>query len=839
MNRPDRPLGCSHLIRLAGLPVDVWTDAGSPEFFREVRELNETSEYYLRLGVEFADSLGTKLVSQPWLSREDRGLVLAVRRKAHKGITLKERESSRLANLLEHSPDESVRELAQQFVRFCNAEQSLTKQQQHLSSELPVAQSRVIGYACSRIDASNSGIEALIKQTYSTAPTSHASTQKQGAVTNRAHHHARYAIQMITRGATKSNPRGWLGHVAVLPVLPGFDRYSSLTAQPRFAIELTNNVHYERYNAWRPALEQERPDLHVSLSALHWIRDEHVEFLVSDPLNPSRMVEVTMKRSELLKSICDCLAGGAVPLSELHSALTDGDPEQRQLLNRFLEHLTDTGVLQISVSPESSVFNVDFEKEQDGVEEFKTDSNRQDSVYIDVYRECTGGLSRTACLRLQQLCAQTLRILQLITADQAKPTVSAAVAANKTLPLLDVLKGVLEDETRAHVPWRSPSAWPQPDRQDSGYARLVSWLKAQSFKDEPINISSAVLDQCGAERGDIEWPLDCLLRVADAQAPYLAVLDQIFPAGTMDARFISALRGFGQNVSQADYYSQFLRAVEANTGYKFVEILAPPLSERAANAVRRPIYTRAWTGDPDIRPYWTSAGELPEYINLSEIELRFGTRLHAETPAGPIWPIYHATRSPLPPWSSVFELLMASAPQVFSWKPLRLYQSLDLFPERVFMPRVTIEDELVLCCAQWRITTAELWDSAADDFSKVRALERLRRRRGMPRFVFLSAKGSVRPIACDLENLESILLIEKLTRPDAQLIATEMLPAPDQLLVQDGNSPRRFVSELLLRLPCDESPLEMAARVSSRISLDSIPWFSASPHTPAADLRVS
>jgi hypothetical protein len=802
MNRSNHTLGCSHLIRLAGVSVDVWTDAGSPEFFRKVRELNESSEYYLRLGIEFAESLGTKLVSQKWLSREDRGLVLAIRRKTHKGVTLKERETSQLANLLEHGPDGSVRELAQQFVRFSNAEQSLIKQKQNLISELPGAQSRMISYARSRINGINSGIETLVRQTYSTAPISHASTKKTGAVTNRAHHHARHAMQMITRAATKSNPRGWFGHVAVLPMLLSFDRHSSITAQPRFAIELTNNVHYERYNAWRAALEQQRSDLHVSLSALHWIRDEHVEFLVSDPLNPSRLVEVTMKKSELLKSICDTLGDGAAPLSELHSVLTDGDPEQQQLLNGFIEHLTDTGVLQISVPLETSSFNVDLEKGTDGAEESQNDNNPQGSGYVDVYRECSGGLARAACRRLQQLCIQTLRMLQLITIDQTNP-VFHAIPTNKTRPLLSVLRGMLEDETRATASWRSPSAWPQPNRQDSGYARIVSWLKTQSFTDKPINISSALLDQCGAERGDVEWPVDCLLRVADAQAPYLAVLDQIFPAGTMDARFITALRSFGQNVSHADYYSQFLRAVESNTRYRFVEILAPPLSERAANAVRRPIYTRAWTGDPDIRPYWPNASELPEYINLSEIELRFGTRLHAETPAGPIWPIYHATRSPLPPWSSVFELLMASAPQVFSWTPLRLYQSLDLFPDRVFMPRITIEDELVLCCAQWRITADELWDSAADDFSKVRALERLRRRRGMPRFVFLSTSGSIRPIACDLENLESVWLIEKLTRPDAQLIAMEMLPAPDQLLVRDCNSPRRFVSELLLRLPCD------------------------------------
>jgi hypothetical protein len=155
-----------------------------------------------------------------------------------------------------------------------------------------------------------------------------------------------------------------------------------------------------------------------------------------------------------------------------------------------------------------------------------------------------------------------------------------------------------------------------------------------------------------------------------------------------------------------------------------------------------------------------------------------------------------------------------------NWIPRKLYQSFELSPDRAFMPRITIEDELILSCAQWRITAAELWDSAADDLSKVRALEQIRRRRGLPRFVFLSTSRSVRPVACDLENLESIALIEKLTRPDAQLIAMEMLPAPDQLMVRDGDSPRRFVSELLLRLPCDESPLEMAERVASKISLD-------------------
>jgi hypothetical protein len=81
----------------------------------------------------------------------------------------------------------------------------------------------------------------------------------------------------------------------------------------------------------------------------------------------------------------------------------------------------------------------------------------------------------------------------------------------------------------------------------------------------------------------------------------------------------------------------------------------------------------------------------------------------------------------------------------------------------------------------------------------------------------MSAWGGGKPTPCDLESIRSIRAIGRLAATSEELCIVEMLPAPDHLPVSDlaHESGDRLVSALMLRLPCDESPAAMAARVAA------------------------
>ncbi|HEU0116921.1 MAG TPA: lantibiotic dehydratase, partial [Thermomicrobiales bacterium] len=155
------------------------------------------------------------------------------------------------------------------------------------------------------------------------------------------------------------------------------------------------------------------------------------------------------------------------------------------------------------------------------------------------------------------------------------------------------------------------------------------------------------------------------------------------------------------------------------------------------------------------------------------------------------------------------------------WTSRRLSHSLDALPQRDFMPRVTASAGLTLSCAQWRIGPAQLWDTSSNTLSKARALERARRRLRLPRWVFVSRDSQHKPVPCDLESLRAIRTIERAGLAEGSaLVFVEMLPDPDDLLVADDahHHGDRLVSEILLRLPCDESPQAMAARLAPELA---------------------
>ncbi len=570
------------------------------------------------------------------------------------------------------------------------------------------------------------------------------------------------------------------------------------------------------------------------------------------------MRDLRLRRTGLLDVIRAALQFGPMPLGQLEATLLPAPDERRRgVLRAFLGHLTGLGVLQVSMPPQSrfdlwrplpSAGSTNGSAQPSSAQSSSAQSSRVqssrvqsstvevrdgDAQYVDVYRQAITPLPHAACQRLQEHVLQVVRVLALIDADTPEGERHALPEeiTEAPRPVLDLVAQRLRadekshdekshgDDTATERHRHHHHGWPPARTDGSGYARLLEWIAARIGAGEDVDISDALLDQLGAPEPALDWPLDCVLRVLRAGAGPVAVLDQLGGAGVLDARFASGLSELHGEVAQVTAYHEFLHRLEERAGIPFVELLSPPLSDRAANAVRRPLYPRAWTGDADLSTYCQlPKGARPRYVPLDAITLRRrGARVVAEVVGQQIWPVYHATRSPMPPWNLLHRLLLGASPSVLRWaRPLGC--SLQALGERTGMPRITIGGALVLSCAQWHITRDQLWDLDSPVLTKARALEQLRRSLELPRWVFVANHPGGKPLPCDLESLRAIRTLERTAAQAAQdgMALEEMLPAPDQLVVADqAHLPGdQLASELVLRLPCDESPTAMAARLA-------------------------
>ena len=359
-----------------------------------------------------------------------------------------------------------------------------------------------------------------------------------------------------------------------------------------------------------------------------------------------------------------------------------------------------------------------------------------------------------------------------------------------------------------------------PGSSSSGFDRLVSTIAERAGHAGELVIDSSLLDECDAPDGALTWPVDCLVRVPAQGAGFTAVLDELLPAGMLDARFVDTLVDIHGIVPHMEAYRAFLRQLEQLTRILFVELLLPPLQDGAANAVRRPVYTSAWTGDPHTAAYLRSDTDPGRYIPLNAIRIRrIDGRLRADVDGQRIWPVYHATRSFSPPWDRLARVLLATAPLDLPWDFKRMIHSLTRLPGQPAVPRVSVGGGIILSPAQWRVSPDYLWDKDAPATAKIRALIRLRDRYSLPRWVYLDRGNNKPPVPCDLESIHAIRTIERCTTGNAPVNVIEMLPAPNQFLVIDRahSSGDRLAAQLHLRFPCDESASAMAARVAPAV----------------------
>lgn len=816
--------GAGALLRVAGLPMRLWVEAGCPDLFGQLGELDELDREYRDFGVRLAERIGADLVPDGGLTGPERRLALRLRRQLHSGENVGELACRELAGVANRvlAP---ARDLADDLVRAADRSAARTAGERRAADAVDREQARLASAPWELIRSSPVAERALRGGNPATFRDIEQRVQRGEPWTGkRLRQRSDYLWRMIARGATKATPRQWLGHVALLPVttdhLATFPPHGVEAAPATHAIE---NIHGRRRALADTGLADADPGVRLTIAPLHWRDGAHLQFWVVDPADPIHLRDLRLRDTPLLHAVRTELRSGPRSLGQIEKTLVPtGDPARRAVLRTVLGHLTGLGVLQLSMPPGERL---------DGWYALRHTRRAMatvrdgDDEYLDVYRRVTAPLSRSAVEYLQTQVRQAMRVLSLVS-DAARQVDADDFpeVTERPQPVLKLVAQRLRATRRVDNPPRERPGWPAP-AAGSAYGRLLAWLADHDDDPDGIDLTPALLDRLGVPDQDIDWPLDCMLRVPQSGSGPVAVLSHLSPAGGLDARFATALGQLHGDVPQVTAYREFLHRLADASGVEFVEVMVPPMSDRAANAVRRPLYTRAWTGDADLDTYCEPGdGPPPRHVPLSAITVRRrGDRLIAEADGRQIWPVYHATRSPVPPWDHLCRLLLATArpPLPSGWIG---GSALGTFAGRKHRPRITVGGALVLACALWHIPSADLWDPTGTPLAKARALDRLRRRLGLPRWVFVASRVGGKPLPVDLESLRAIATLERVAAagPVDGVVVEEMLPAPDRLAVSDhAHLPGdRLASELLLRLPCDESPATMAARIARTLADD-------------------
>ncbi|QEU96568.1 lantibiotic dehydratase [Streptomyces kanamyceticus] len=554
------------------------------------------------------------------------------------------------------------------------------------------------------------------------------------------------------------------------------------------------------------------PATRVSFNPFLRVTPDRLEALALETGKDTLLTPVRIRRTPLVNRLRELLRGGALSLVELEAALAppSGGGIRPDVLRQFLLRLAELDVVQLRRPTPRRWHGWHGPLSGAGPD---ASSERVDGGYLDVYRRTPDALRATDLAILRAAIGQALRLHALIDEDAATGLVKAAPAFvyGQDRPVLDILRDRIDAQGDTPVSVHVPAAeWPEPRSPGSGYARLVDWLGSRidaAPGARAIDIGPAVLDRFGAPEARPDWPLDCVVRTLPGRS---WALDIVAPAGVYDARFVGALERLHGPLPHVDAYRDFLRRLDRESGVPSVELLFPALSRFAANAVRRPLYTSAWTGDPDLPGYCEGTyGGHPRFVPLDELSARWtGGRVVVSDRAGPVRPLYHSARNAPLPWDQVASLLLRDAPQ-HAARRRRLRHSLTALPKREYVPRITVAGSLVLSAAQWRLPVTALPLRGAAELERAGQLTRLRARLGLPRWAFLSAApGADSPLPCDLASLGALPVLERtgdlaFVAGAAAVVVEEMLPSPAELTVADLSDPVAgpVTAELLVRLP--------------------------------------
>ncbi len=804
------PAGPAGLLRVAGLPVGVLARAGHPALFDRIRGRQRSEADYAEFAARLARRLTNELVPHPELPGPVRGLAVATRRVLLRGEPVEAVDCRRLAvvNAVLDGPDGLTGDL----LRAAAWSRDLRAEDRRLAAAVEAERARLATLPWELV----TGTPAALRVVADAAPAVLAEVRARltgdpGWTGKRMRQRADYLLRLLSWAACKSTPRGCLGHVALAGAGPGPEDQLLVDVRVAdYAVHAVDNIGEHR------RLLSDAADLSgawLSMTGLHWVDDERLSCWVADPGNPAGARFVRVRRTQPVDVVRQALGAGVVRASEVAALLAPAaDAPGRKVVHDFLRHLVRLGVVQASARPSarlrgwSAAPRPDRPAAADGCAD----------GFVDVYRRAAGHVSGAAVARLDELVTQAARVHALVTPPAPAHPVLALVD-DRPRPVTELLARFLDGRAPRAEEHHHP-AWPEPE-PGSPYHRLCTWLAEHADHDE-VDLTAAVLDRLGVPAAaPAPWPLDCLVRPLPTGKP-LAVLEAVLPAGIADARFADALRDLHEDTSLVGGYRAFLDAVAARCAVEFLEVLVPPNGVRGANAVRRPRYTRVWTGDADASTYLGEHAAPARFLPLERITVRRdGDRVVAEDPTGrPLWPVVHATRVPPPPWDVVVALLSSAAPVAGLARPFLPADPTTAFPGRERLPRLVVEGGLVLAPRSVVVPRDRLPRQGAPVEDRVRQLARLRAETGAPRWNFVRVRGAGRPRPVDLDSLTALRVLDRLLADPAaaELVLEEMLPDPDHLPVRDeAGAP--LAAQLLLRLPHQANPDRLADGVARAV----------------------
>ncbi|MFG3529172.1 lantibiotic dehydratase [Streptomyces sp. NPDC047917] len=618
-----RLLGATALVRACGVPAPIWTAAGGSGLFGRVVEHADAVERQGEQAPRLAEAL-SGVVPDRRLTDAERRAVLALRRRLHSGSAPGPADC-RFLETVTAVPEWLAREAG----ALCRAAASARATRAELERALGDERERVGALAWSLVSASpvlrefvDGASPGLAQDVAARLADGETWTGK------RLRKRSAYLWRAVGRAAAKTTPRGWVGQVAPVPVGgsgfadgAGFGLLAPGAELAGLAAAAVENVHVVRTLAGARDLRGADPATALAPAPLSLTDggDEGgagtLRCYAIDPGDPGRLRQVAVRRTALLDLLLALFAEGPRTLAELECALPVADPV---VLRGFLTHLTGLGVLQICVAPRHRRIAWSPAARVAGSGRLPRPGSRSggpepDGWFLDSYRGLDARVSDRAAARVQRALRTAHRVAALRRADRdagsgaPAPTPGTEQLDERPRPVGEILTALLSSGER---PSPGPASrryggWHPAHGPESGYARLLGHLAAHRDAAQ-VDIDDDLLDELGAPPAEAAvppWPLDCLVRPLPGPGP-VAVLETASPAGVIDARFAEALQDLYGGYGAVDAYRDFLDAVERRAGVRFVELLVPPVSERAANAVRRPVTTRWWTGDPNPAAYF-------------------------------------------------------------------------------------------------------------------------------------------------------------------------------------------------------------------------------------------
>jgi hypothetical protein len=364
--------------------------------------------------------------------------------------------------------------------------------------------------------------------------------------------------------------------------------------------------------------------------------------------------------------------------------------------------------------------------------------------------------------------------------------------ADTDVPLLDLYHGLFEPEEQTR-PDSFPPAPPGASEAESVFARTRDFFAARARAGgEEVEITEGdwetLLDGLPPEP---VWSAGALFQIAArdpgeiAAGRYRMVLNGLFGAGIALARFSHLLGGPGADNRVA---REVLRSWQplAREGAILAEVTYNHFG-RSANAGLRPSLFRH-----EIELPGEKASPGAEVIHLRELTVRWdsgeGRFVLRWAPSGiEVVPVISSGVSPDGFISFLVEIGRQGL-QPLSWFPGFEVPGIDRWPRFV-------SDRLVLFRHRWTFQPGRLPEEGAAFFAEV---ARWRRRRGIPRHVFIHTAADPKPFYADLESPLFVDLLRRALGEETTLHLTEMLPGPEEMWVGDGRG--RYATELLLHL---------------------------------------